>query len=347
MKLQAKFVLGLVLIALIGFTSCKNGTKSTQSRIVFDTVTYSVNIFNPELNNSWDRYTDGNIETSKRKAFLEPLFKDIDSGRIEVYDYKTFAAITKEAVKNIVTTEEKITLPSKENPEVMEVKTIRNKISLSDITSIIFKEVWTLDTVNRTFSKKVIAFCPVLNKYRIDSTGANVLYGNTPLFWIKTQKLNSSVGKLITESINNIQISTKIENANSAFVKISPVIIAKINKYLLSLAKKDTANIYNYIDLSEKLPYSEFKNKFTSTTTITFKSKVNPEIDSVIRKEYTDYNNLDGVGFSENWSYDSKNQCFIKDVKALSIWESMYIINPETGEQELKGFMFKFAMKMN
>ena len=95
MKLQAKFVLGLVLIALIGFTSCKNGTKSNQSRIVFDTVTYSVNIFNPELNNSWDRYTDGNIETSKRKAFLEPLFKDIDSGRIEVYDYKTFAAITK------------------------------------------------------------------------------------------------------------------------------------------------------------------------------------------------------------------------------------------------------------
>ena len=41
--------------------------------------------------------------------------------------------------------------------------------------------------------------------------------------------------------------------------------LEKINKYLLSAAKKDTANIYSNLDLTEKRSYKDFKESISYT----------------------------------------------------------------------------------
>lgn len=98
------------LVITIYSSSVVNG-QVVKKGIIADTVIYKVQIINPELykaDNGYYDYCTNNVEPSKRRAFLDPLFNEIYSGKIPVYNYKTGIAMSKEDVESVTTSIEEI-----------------------------------------------------------------------------------------------------------------------------------------------------------------------------------------------------------------------------------------------
>lgn len=84
----------------------------------------------------------------------------------------------------------------------------------------------------------------------------------------------------------------------------------------------------------------------TITDTIILKSHKDPEKDStVIKKNTLDYKAVTRLAFSEEWLIDPVTLKMEKKVKGFAPCIPKYIIDPETGEQILKGYVFIFWVK--
>jgi hypothetical protein len=95
-----------------------------------------------------------------------------------------------------------------------------------------------------------------------------------------------------------------------------------------------------------KTTAEEINASQTKTDTIVLKSKKDPEKDStIVMKKTLDYKEVTKLGFTEEWMIDPVSLKMEKKIKGFAPIIAKYIINPETGEEILKGYMIIFWVK--
>ena len=262
--------------------------QSKEKSIIVDTVVYKVQIINPErykFENGYYDYSSSNIEPSKRQAFLEPLFDDINSGKIKVYDYKTGIELSKLDVENIRTSTEEFKVKSKLDADsTIKVKTL---FSNARVNAFLFKEVWAIDTTKNILTKKVVAYCPMIDKYNSNPNGVKIFAGETPLYWIKVKKEDSKISATILT--DKIAYQLGANDMYTGFLNISSKVSNAVNLITVKNAIKNPSNIFRDRDFIEPFTLEEFKSDVISF------------FDKGISLKSINENFLDCLQFVESW----------------------------------------------
>jgi len=104
--------------------------------------------------------------------------------------------------------------------------------------------------------------------------------------------------------------------------------------------------VYTDDALINKTTSDEINATQNKTDTITLLSRKNPEQDSTIyRKNTLDYRNVTKLAFCEEWLIDPVTLKMEKKIIGFAPLLTKYIIDPQTGEQILKGYQSVFWVK--
>ena len=329
------------LILLISISCNSKKEINTESGItIIDTAIYSVRIKSVE--NYWSNYFYNNLETSQHKFFIKSIFEGIKSGIIKTYDYKTLEIISPENALKIGIRYDTVEMPDSLNPQKMNLVIIENPIDLEKISSILFKEVWKFNTKTNAFSKEIISFCPVIDVfYRNPLTDELEIKNQEPLFWINNAQNSSKESREIASLI----VSNVSPSSEFAINKLPMNLIKELSKYAFNKIAKDTNNIYDFISLDEKISYSDIKKRIHNIDTTVISSDFTVDCDSIIITETNiTPEKIDFLTFSEQWSYDAKNNRLSKTVNSIGFGNSVYVTN-EDGDKTLKGYKLLFVIK--
>jgi hypothetical protein len=132
------------------------------------------------------------------------------------------------------------------------------------------------------------------------------------------------------DSVNNIPTKKR-----EAFLKtvFDNVMSGKVSVY--------TDDAFNKKTTPDEINASQIK-----TDTIILKSQKDPEKDStIVLKKTLDYKDVNKLGFTEEWLIDPMTLKMEKKIKGFAPIVAKYIIDPETGEEILKGYQSLFWVK--
>lgn len=298
--------------------------------VITDTVIYKVKIFDPDNNNSIYSYYHDNIETSKRRAFLETMYNAIFlEVRLEVSSFYSGNNLSIDSINKIRTIYNNTIYVSKDS-----VVSTYAFVEITDINSILFKEQWTIDTIKNKINKEVLAFCPLYDVYEYSKIlKERVLIAQKPLFWIKPKGKPSTTSKEITDRISYFLYPNEI------------------HKDTLNKVSQTTTNLVNYTLLKHVMKNNPMylDENFTEPNTIKqLHDDISPDlIDSPATLKMVKAKNLDGLGFQEKWSFDLQTATFTKEIIGISCNKTFYIEDDESGKKFFKGFKPIFFIKMN
>lgn len=208
---------------------------------------------------------------------------------------------------------------------------MQNLLSNANINAFLFKEVWTIDTIKNTFTKDMLAYCPMIDKYDKDSKGVAFYVSQQPLFWIKVKKeASKAAATIITDKMYYELGSTSTYNANT---QISSKLTNAVNLITLKKAILNYSKVYLDKDFIENISENQFK------------SDVLASFDSGISLQSIKNNNLDGLSFIESWSYNPETQEIKKKIIGIGSIKSFY--ESPTTKDKSKGIRRLFYLKMN
>lgn len=161
---------GLLLLIMNGCLS-----KKDDGTLLSDQMEYAVEIGNPvevEYSKDW-------LDKASRKEFLTKLLAKVQNGDLPVYYYipDTLIPMEKEYIADlfhhvdtefVMVEEEYVPVAYEEN------------LDLDAIVKLKFLEQWYYNDRKNTFTKKVLAICPMLERYKNDKE----ILGYKGLFWI-------------------------------------------------------------------------------------------------------------------------------------------------------------------
>jgi len=176
MKLSSCFPY-VALVFLVFFSACV--TQMDEGNRLVDQVEYAVEIGNPieqEYDANW-------LTKEKRAGFLTNVFDKVKNGELPVYYYipDTLIPMEKEYLDDlfhhvdtefVMVDDEYVAVPIEENLDVDAVVKLK------------FLEQWYFDEKTNDFTKKVIAICPMMERYKNDRE----VLGYKGLFWIYLNK---------------------------------------------------------------------------------------------------------------------------------------------------------------
>lgn len=176
MKLNNYCRYPMFLVVLI-LSACSSQTNKGDTLI--NQIEYAVTIGNPVE----QEYSDNWLSKEKRTGFLTDLFEKIKSGDLPVFYYipDTMIPIGKEYLDDlfhhvdtefVMVDEEYIAVPIEENLDV------------DAIVKLKFLEQWYFNKKTNEFTKKVIAICPMKERYKNDKE----ILGYSGLFWVYLNK---------------------------------------------------------------------------------------------------------------------------------------------------------------
>jgi hypothetical protein len=133
------------------------GTDSIAGMIMADTIIYEVIISNPDPDNAWAKKCLGGLH---RTALIDSIFSMIYAKKVPAFNYDTHEKLTLKQVRDIEKTKE---------------------FKRENIGMIQFTEVWYLNTVANTMTKKVLSLVLGYDFYTSDGE----LFGHKPLFRVE------------------------------------------------------------------------------------------------------------------------------------------------------------------
>ncbi|MFT6746786.1 MAG: hypothetical protein ACJAZ2_001130 [Glaciecola sp.] len=147
--------------------------------ILVDEIEYAVEIGNPieqEYSSNW-------LTKEKRLGFLTHIFDKVKSGELPVYYYitDTMILMEKEYLEDLF---HHVDTEYIEVDEKYIKVPIVEDLDLDAVVKLKFLEQWYFDESNNSFYKKVIAICPMMERYKNDKE----ILGYTGLFWIYLNK---------------------------------------------------------------------------------------------------------------------------------------------------------------
>ncbi len=153
--------------------------KLSLDDMIIDQVEYAVEIGNPvEI-----EYSDNWLTKENRKAFLTDLFDKVKAGELPVYYYISDTIIPMEKsylddlfhhvdTEYVLVDQEYLKIPIEEH------------LDLDAVVKLKFLEQWYFNKKSNTFTKKVLAICPMVERYKNDRE----VLGYKGLFWIYLNK---------------------------------------------------------------------------------------------------------------------------------------------------------------
>lgn len=171
------FKAGILWALLTIFSACSSSSFSGD--MLTDQIEYAVEIGNPvelEYDVNW-------LSKDKRTSFLSDLLGKVKSGELPAYYYfsDTLIRMEKEYLDDlfhhvdteyVLVDEEYIKIP------------IEEELDVDAIVKLKFMEQWYFDSSSNQFSKKVIAVCPMIERFKNEKE----ILGYQGLFWIYLNK---------------------------------------------------------------------------------------------------------------------------------------------------------------
>jgi hypothetical protein len=165
----------LVIVTVLGACS----SPSNYGDELVNEIEYTVEIGNPveqEYSSNW-------LTKEKRSGFLGDLFDKVKSGELPVYYYMpdTLIPMGKEYLDDLfhhVDTEF-----VEVDDEYVPVE-IEENLDVDAVVKLKFLEQWYFNESSNEFTKKVIAICPMVERYKNDKE----ILGYVGLFWIYLNK---------------------------------------------------------------------------------------------------------------------------------------------------------------
>ncbi|MCK9612461.1 MAG: hypothetical protein WC401_08720 [Bacteroidales bacterium] len=326
--MEKKLVL-LCIAALILFAfGCKQKSEKNSGNIILSkNIEYDVTINNfkmssqltlEESNLIWFR---DNIEASSRGAFLDMLFKNAFSGKLNLTDLNGKSIDTNQ-LKSILYVADTVTLTRITPPYDNYDTIIKKMISISTVTGLRFRESWSYDTKTMEITKKVITMAPLFSKVDTDKDGNEIIGENKVLFWIIFPE-KTTPSKVLTKRI----VSQVAYHDNSAFknFNIDSVAIDTYIQKILELAYSDTLSVYSWSDgdmADIQISGTDLKNDICLIDTISFMTPKHKHgnYDTIIKHEP----NITAIRFLEEWTFDPATMAIAKKVVGVCPVEMCY-----------------------
>lgn len=164
----------VVLLIVLIFAGC-SPKESLPGEQLTDSIDYWVPIGNPVV----EEYDANWLDKTERKAFLEDVLEKARTGRLPVYYYMpdTLMPIPTNELEYIF---EHVDTEYVENGLQYDVVPIVERLDIDAITRVKFREQWYWDESANQFHKKVLAICPMVERYK----NMEEILGYRGLFWI-------------------------------------------------------------------------------------------------------------------------------------------------------------------
>ena len=165
-------------LSLFFVFSCQN--KSDKGKLLIDKIEYPVEIGNPIQKD----FTINSLSSETRKYFLENILNKAKNHQLPVYYYMTDTLVPMEKeyldyLFHHVDTD----YVEGENEDLQQV-IYSVDLNIDEIVKLKFLEQWYFNENTNEFTKKVLAICPMVEKFK----DANESLGFKGLFWIYLDK---------------------------------------------------------------------------------------------------------------------------------------------------------------
>jgi len=321
----------MAMLLLITF-SCKPKSEKSDMSVLSKNIEYDVTINNfvespctslEETNSNWYH---NNIEASVRGAFLDLLFKNALSGKLNITDMNN-KVIDTNKLKELLTITDTITSMQDRPPFKTYDTIIKTMLSPSMITTLRFRENWTYEPKTMAITKKVIAIAPLASSIRIDKEGKEIIGKKNALFWIVLPEKNST-SKVLTKRIVSTVSYTKDPIYNS--LNFDSTAIGTYMQKLLQLVYADSLTAYQLS--SGELPDvamsgKEWEKQLCATETIKQQRTTPPydTYDTIVKKVFT----VSAIRFLEEWKFDPETMAIDKKIVGVCPVEECFDMNKE------------------
>jgi len=327
LKQIVSLTIGLLLLVFISCTP--KGDDKSSHPVLSKSIEYDVTINNFKMFSEWGLNTSGafwyrnNLEGSVRGAFMELLFKNALTGKLELYDMNDKLIDTNRLKVILLASVDSITATRTEPPYAMYDTVINKTIQPEEITALRFREDWTYDPSTMAIKKKVIAFAPIWTPIGYDKDG-NETYGeNKTLFWVKWSKEPANT-KVLTKRIVSVTNYIGISSLEKA-THVDSIAIQKYMNFFIDKVFKDSIAAYDVTagDLTT-FPISgkDLYKLLNRTDTIKQKRTEPPydTYDTIIKHTA----NVNAIRFMEEWSFDPVTMAIEKKVVGICPVELCY-----------------------
>jgi hypothetical protein len=164
----------LIIFFGIFLASCSN-VEDYSGEVLTDSIDYWVPIGNPVE----QEYDDNWLDKGKRVEFLEDILSKARSGELPTYYYipDTLMPMPKNELEYIF---HHVDTEYFDTEEGYQAVPIEMNLDLDAIVRLKFREQWYWDSSSNKFFKKIIAICPMAERYK----NINEVMGYAGLFWI-------------------------------------------------------------------------------------------------------------------------------------------------------------------
>lgn len=245
---------------------------------------------------------------------MDELFSDLKSEKIYLKNFDGDTILWSIMFDNLKKALEKIDLKKYSNKEV-------ENILENEIRAIKFMEEWTYDIQTMNIKKKVIAYCPLIQRDSITFINENLESQTSfeyEIGWIWQTSAKSSEDTLLIT--RNIQYTIPIYNpkpyrwwdnnleAEYSIPFFESLIGKADNKKILCYENPDAIEPFSLSELENRKKHSIYTTIYTTN-----KENVEIETDTVISLTYNS-DDIDNLRFGEEIIYDKKNHNFTKKV---------------------------------
>ncbi len=168
------FRIFVVISFLFFLNACQN--ESNKGELLAENIEYQVEIGSPiqqDYDNNW-------LKSDVRKAFLEDVLNKAKNHKLPVYYYlsDTLIPMEKEYLADLFhhVDTEYIETESEDLKQII----YEENLEIDAIVKLKFLEQWYFNSSTNVFTKKVLAICPMVEKFK----DANESLGFKGLFWI-------------------------------------------------------------------------------------------------------------------------------------------------------------------
>jgi hypothetical protein len=323
MKTKLTFLFALINLTLISGIFV---TKSIAQVIpLAKNVEYDVFIDNsrlpssPELDdNSFWFYK--NIEASSRLAFIEILFDKVQNGNLIVKDMEGKTVKSNRIMDLFILSIDTLTM-TRPYPPYNTFDTVVARICRpQNVVALRFRENWLYDTETMAFSKKVIAFAPIMASIVYNENLIGEYESLKPMFWVNCDVDPGYPEVLTKRIIYKVNLKDSVQKPAHLDSTVTSEYYGKLLKKIFAGKK----NIYNWdietnsITLLKNENLKKYLLKVpinVDSIKLIYNSPPYERYDTVIIRGLC---HVESLFFREEWSFDTTNFVITKNVVGLS-----------------------------
>lgn len=333
--MKKKLFIAIGVLAFI-MTSCnpKGENKTSDHQVLAKNIEYDVTINNYQVLASCleggadyfyssidDLWFINNLEASVRMPFIDKLFENAFSGKLELFDVNDKAMDTT-MFKKMMFYMDSVSYCRTEPPYDWYDTIIQKKIcETADITVLRFREEWTYDPQSMAISKKVLAMAPIISPDKNNDEKTFVKENGKPLFWIKFSKEMPTNTVITKRILSNVSFFGKDDrntlNVDSALVE----------KYLSELVNKIKTDSITAYSVSQGFTNEKISNK-------DFVETINGNAEENIK--------ITDIRFIEEWSFDPNTMYLQKKVVGICP-----VFKDYDSERKFRGYRLFFRIFFN